>query len=78
MAQPSIRISIVTPCLNYSLYLEEAITSVLSQDYFDFEHIIVDGGSSDHTLNILRRYAHLQWVSEPIEARLMPSIRGSG
>ncbi len=58
-------ISIVTPCLNRSQFIEEAIQSVLRQDYLYVEHIIVDGGSTDGTLEILRRYPHLRVISEP-------------
>jgi glycosyltransferase involved in cell wall biosynthesis len=58
-------ISIVTPCLNRSQFIEEAIQSVLQQDYPHVEHIVVDGGSIDGTLEILRRYHHLRVISEP-------------
>lgn len=59
------KISIITPSLNSSRYLEDAIRSVLLQNYTDFEHIVVDGGSQDSTLAILRKYPHLVWISEP-------------
>jgi glycosyltransferase involved in cell wall biosynthesis len=58
-------ISIVTPCLNRGQFIEEAIQSVVQQDYPHVEHIVVDGGSTDGTLEILRRYPHLRVVSEP-------------
>lgn len=58
------KISVITPSLNSSQYLEEAIQSVLAQKYPNFEHIVVDGGSTDGTLDILRKYPHLNWVSE--------------
>lgn len=58
-------ISIVTPCLNRSQFIEEAIRSVLRQNYPNVEHIIVDGGSTDGTLETLRRYPHLHVISEP-------------
>ena len=58
------RISIVTPCLNMGAFIEDSIQSVQSQGYPDFEHIIVDACSSDNTLEVLKRYPHLRWVSE--------------
>ena len=58
-------ISIVTPSLNQGQYIEEMIQSVLTQNYENFEHIIMDGGSTDTTLSILKKYPHLIWVSEP-------------
>jgi glycosyltransferase involved in cell wall biosynthesis len=58
-------ISIITPSLNRAGFIVEAIESVLSQDYPAIEHIIVDGGSTDGTLDILKRYPHLRVISEP-------------
>lgn len=63
------KISIVTPSYNQGQYIEEAIQSVLTQNYDDFEHIIIDGGSTDDTINVLKKYPHLIWVSEPDEGQ---------
>jgi glycosyltransferase involved in cell wall biosynthesis len=58
------KISIITPTLNHAKYIEDTILSVKNQDYSDFEHIIIDGGSTDSTLDILKKYPHLIWISE--------------
>jgi glycosyltransferase involved in cell wall biosynthesis len=66
MSGPSPRISIVTPCLNGAAHLEAAMDSVLSQGYPDLEYVVVDGGSTDGSVDIIQKHAaHLAgWVSE--------------
>lgn len=64
------KISIVTPCFNSAATLADTINSVLAQTYADVEHVIVDGGSTDGTVELIRRYepryaGRLKWVSEP-------------
>jgi len=59
-----LKFSVVTPSLNQCKYIEKNIKSVLIQDYPNFEHIIIDGGSIDGTIKILKKYPHLIWVSE--------------
>jgi glycosyltransferase involved in cell wall biosynthesis len=59
-------VSIVTPSLNQGRFIEAAIESVLSQDYPRIEYIVVDGGSTDDTLEVLARYGQrVTWISEP-------------
>jgi glycosyltransferase involved in cell wall biosynthesis len=58
-------VSIITPSLNQGRYIREAIESVLAQTHHPIEHIVIDGGSTDGTLEILDEYAHLRWLSEP-------------
>jgi glycosyltransferase involved in cell wall biosynthesis len=62
---PDPMFSIITPCFNAAKYIEEAIESVLAQQNVGVEHIVVDGGSNDGTLEILKRYSHLRLISEP-------------
>ena len=59
------KISILTPSYNSGKYIERAIESVVDQGYDNWEHIIVDGGSTDGTAVILKKYPHLKWISEP-------------
>ncbi len=58
------KISIITPSFNSGRYIEGSIQSVLNQSYDNWEHIIIDGGSSDSTLDIIKKHSHLKWVSE--------------
>src|SRR5437016_162728 len=57
-------ISVVTPTFNQAPFIEQTIQSVLDQRPAAFEHIVIDGGSTDGTLEILAKYNHLKWISE--------------
>lgn len=59
------KVSIVTPSLNQGRFIKDTIKSVQDQKYPNLEHIIVDGGSTDDTLKILRKYeGKIHWISE--------------
>jgi len=59
------KISIITPSFNRTGMIGTAIQSVLDQNYPQVEHIIIEGGSTDGTLEVLSKYPHLRVVSEP-------------
>ena len=61
------KVSMITVCFNSKDIIEEAIKSVLSQSYKNIEYIIVDGGSTDGTVDAIKKYDKYisKWISEP-------------
>lgn len=70
------KITIVTPCFNSRTTIGETIESVRAQAYPALEHIVIDGGSTDGTLDLLRAYPDLQWESERDEGHYHAMDKG--
>jgi len=70
------KISVVTPSFNSVGTIAGTLQSVLSQDYTNWEHIVVDGGSADGTLAVLERHPRLIWISEKDEGHYHAMNKG--
>jgi glycosyltransferase involved in cell wall biosynthesis len=69
-------LSIVTPCFNSIGTIRDTIESVRKQDYPKWEHLVMDGGSTDGTIELLKKYPHLIWVSEKDEGHYHAMNKG--
>lgn len=74
----NLKFSIIVPSYNQGKYIEETLLSIINQKYQNFELIIIDGGSSDNTLEILKKYAKnfTFWVSESDKGQTDALIKG--
>ncbi len=74
-----LHVSVVMPSFNHAKYIRDAIDSVLSQDYPDIDLLVMDGGSSDDTVEILKSYGDkIRWVSQKDKGQCDAINRGLG
>jgi glycosyltransferase involved in cell wall biosynthesis len=71
-------ISIITPCMNAATTITETVQSVRAQGYPHVEHIVVDGGSTDRTVELLDSTPHVRWISERDQGRVDAANKGVG
>ncbi len=76
MDTDEITLSVVTPSFNSVRTIRETLESVARQDYPHVEHIVVDGGSTDGTLEIVRAFPRVRWVSEKDEGHYHAMNKG--
>jgi len=70
------KISVITPSFNSIHTIRETIESVRTQDYPNWEHLVIDGGSTDGTIELLREYPQLVWISEKDEGHYHAMNKG--
>lgn len=72
------KISVVMPSYNQGTFIEDSLRSVLDQNYPDLEFIIIDGGSTDNSVDIIKKYEDrlAYWVSEPDKGQTDALIKG--
>lgn len=72
------KVSVIIPSYNQGQYIEETILSVLRQDYNNFELIVIDGGSGDNSVDIIKKYSDRikYWISEKDEGQTHAILKG--
>jgi glycosyltransferase involved in cell wall biosynthesis len=66
MAEKELLVTIITPAYNRANYLDETIQSILNQDYPNLEYIVLDDGSKDNTVEVLKKYrGRIIWETHP-------------
>ena len=70
------KISVITPCFNSIHTIRETLQSVRDQQYSNLEHVVIDGGSTDGTLELLKQSPHLNWISEKDEGHYHAMNKG--
>lgn len=58
------RVSLISPSFNQARFLPDLLKTTTNQSFQNYEHIIIDGGSTDKTVDILKKHKHLRWISE--------------
>lgn len=61
---PKLTISVITPSFNNGIFLKDTLRTIANQTFKNFEHIIIDGGSVDETVSILKQHPSIKWTSE--------------
>lgn len=75
MSEP-VKITVVTPCFNAENTIRETLESVARQDHPHVEHIVMDGGSKDRTVEIIKEFPHIKWRSEKDEGHYHAMNKG--